>query len=32
MPLFPAFFSGIVPMRVPVSATHVVTVDRFGGQ
>jgi len=32
MPLVPAFFSGIVPMRVPVSATHVVTVDRFGGQ
>jgi hypothetical protein len=32
MPLVPAFFSAIVPMRVPVSATHVVTVDRFGGQ
>jgi hypothetical protein len=32
MPLVPAFFSGIVPMRIPVSATHVSTVDRFGGQ
>jgi len=32
MPLVPAFFSGIVPVRVPVSATHVVTVDRFGGR
>lgn len=32
MPLVPAFFAGIVPMRIPVSATHVATVDRFGGQ
>ena len=32
MPLVPAFFSGIVPMRIPVSATHIATVDRFGGQ
>ncbi|MDQ1536780.1 MAG: hypothetical protein QOE58_1173 [Actinomycetota bacterium] len=32
LPLVPEFFAGIVPMRVPVSATHVVTVDRFGGQ
>ena len=32
MPLVPAFFSGIVPMRIPVSVTHVATVDRFGGQ
>jgi hypothetical protein len=32
MPLVPAFFSEIVPTRVPVIATHVVTVDRFGGQ
>jgi len=32
MPLVPAFFSGIVPLRIPVSATHVATVDRFGGQ
>ncbi len=30
MPLVPAFFSGIVPMRIPVSATHVATVERFG--
>ena len=32
MPLVPAFFSGIVPMQIPVSATHVAIVDRFGGQ
>jgi hypothetical protein len=32
MPLVPAFFSGTVPMQIPVSATHVVTADRFGGQ
>jgi len=32
MPLVPAFFSGSVPLRIPVSATHLVTVDRFGGQ
>jgi hypothetical protein len=32
MPLVPAFFSDFVPMQVPVEATHVVTVDRFGGQ
>lgn len=32
MPLVPALFSGVVPMRIPVSATHVATVDRFGGQ
>ncbi len=32
MPLVPAFFSGLVPMQVPVTATHVVTVDRFGGR
>lgn len=32
MPLVPAFFSGSVPMQIPVSATHVVTADRFGGQ
>ena len=31
MPLVPAFFSGIVPMRIPVSATHTATVERFGG-
>jgi len=32
MPLVPAFFSGIVPLEIPVSATHVAAVDRFGGQ
>jgi len=32
MPLVPAFFAGIVPMQIPLSATHVATVDRFGGQ
>lgn len=32
MPLVPSFFAGVVPTRIPVSATHVVTVDRFGGQ
>jgi hypothetical protein len=32
MPLVPAFFAGIVPMQVPVSATHVATVDRFGAR
>jgi len=32
MPLVPAFFSGIVPMQIPVSATHIATVERFGGQ
>jgi len=32
MPLVPAFFSGIVPLLIPVSATQVATVDRFGGQ
>ena len=32
MPLVPAFFTGIVPLRIPVSATHVAIVDRFGGQ
>ncbi|MDQ1483284.1 MAG: hypothetical protein QOF35_1360 [Actinomycetota bacterium] len=31
MPLVPAFFSGTVPMRIPISATHTVTLDRFGG-
>lgn len=32
MPLVPAFFAGIVPMQIPVSATHVATVERFGGR
>jgi hypothetical protein len=32
MPLVPAFFAEIVPLEIPVSATHLATVDRFGGQ
>ena len=32
LPLVPAFFSEIVPTQISVSATHVATVDRFGGQ
>ncbi|NMM23545.1 MAG: pilus assembly protein [Phycicoccus sp.] len=32
MPLVPAFFAAIVPLQMPVSATHLATVDRFGGQ
>jgi hypothetical protein len=32
MPMVPSFFSGIVSTQVPVTATHVETVDRFGGQ
>ena len=32
MPLVPGFFSAIVATQVPVSATHVETVDRFGGR
>ncbi len=31
MPLVPAFFADIVPLQIPISATHVATVDRFGG-
>jgi len=32
MPLVPTFFAAIVPLQIPVSATHLATVDRFGGQ
>jgi hypothetical protein len=32
LPLVPAFVRGAVPLTVPVSATHVSTVDRFRGQ
>jgi len=32
MPLVPAFFAAIVPLQIPVSSTHLATVDRFGGQ
>ena len=29
LPLLPAFVDGALPLSVPVSATHVSTVDRF---
>jgi len=32
MPLVPTFFAAIVPLQIPVSATHLATVDRFGVQ
>ena len=32
LPMVPALFSEIVPMQISVSATHIATVDRFGGQ
>ena len=32
MPLVPELFAGIVPLQIPVSATHIATVDRFAGQ
>ncbi|MEO7070191.1 MAG: pilus assembly protein [Nostocoides sp.] len=31
LPLVPAFARSVIPLEVPVSATHVSTVDRFGG-
>lgn len=31
LPLVPAFLDGALPLSVPVSSTHVATVDRFGG-
>jgi len=31
MPLVPAFFADIVPLQIPISATHIATIDRFGG-
>jgi len=31
LPFVPAFFSSVVPTAVPVTATHVASVDRFGG-
>ena len=31
LPLVPAFVRGSVPLSVPVTATHVSTVDRFRG-
>ena len=32
LPLVPDFLSGAIPTVVPVSATHVATVDRFRGR
>lgn len=32
LPLIPSFARAVIPLEVPVSATHVVTVDRFRGQ
>lgn len=29
LPLVPMAFAGVVPTSIPVSATHVATVDRF---
>lgn len=31
LPLVPAFLADQLPATIPVSATHVSTVDRFGG-
>lgn len=31
LPLIPGFVRGVVPLEMPVSATHVSTVDRFRG-
>ena len=31
LPLIPGFARRVIPLQVPVSATHVSTVDRFGG-
>ena len=32
LPLIPSFARGVVPLEVPVSASHVAVVDRFRGQ
>jgi Flp pilus assembly protein TadG len=32
LPLIPAFARSVIPLEVPVSASHVSTVDRFRGQ
>jgi hypothetical protein len=32
LPLIPAFARGVVPLEVPVTASHVAVVDRFRGQ
>ncbi|XVX21490.1 pilus assembly protein [Actinomycetota bacterium] len=31
LPLVPAFLSDVVPLEIPLSAQHLVTVDRFRG-
>lgn len=31
LPLIPSFARNVIPLEVPVSSTHVVTVDRFRG-
>ncbi|NYG07816.1 hypothetical protein BJ986_002303 [Phycicoccus badiiscoriae] len=32
LPLIPAFARGVVPLEVPVTASHLAVVDRFGGR
>ena len=32
LPLIPSFARGVVPLEVPVSASHVAVVDRFRGE
>ena len=32
LPLLPSFARGVVPLEVPVTASHVAVVDRFRGQ
>jgi hypothetical protein len=32
LPLIPSFARGILPLEVPVTASHVAVVDRFRGQ
>ena len=32
LPLIPSFARGVVPLEVPVTASHVAVVDRFRGQ
>lgn len=32
LPLVPSFARGVIPLQVPVSASHLSTVDRFRGE
>ena len=32
LPFVPAFVGEVIPTTIPVSVTHVATVDRFGGR